>query len=89
MHCKKNGLSPEEEADGEALTLLVGAGAGLHGEHTAELAWSECFHETSVQWNFIDFTRIVKIGTHSPSIHDLGAANLFRCFLGPRGMLAT
>merc|ERR1719318_631042 len=24
-----------------------------------------------------------------PSIHDLGAANLFRCFLGPRGMLAT
>ena len=31
-------MSPEEEADGEALTLLVGAGAGLHGEHAAQLA---------------------------------------------------
>ena len=41
MGCRSNSRSdvlPEEEADREALSLLVGAGAGLQGEDTSELA---------------------------------------------------
>ena len=36
---------PEEESNGEALTLLVGAGAGLHGEHTTKLAFIELIRQ--------------------------------------------
>ena len=36
-HKLKEGV-PEEESNGEALALLVGTGAGLHGEHTTKLA---------------------------------------------------
>ena len=36
---------PEEESNGEALTLLVGAGAGLHGEHTTKLACIGLIHQ--------------------------------------------
>ena len=39
---------PEEESNGEALTLLVGAGAGLHGEHTTKLACIDLISQTRV-----------------------------------------
>ena len=35
---KREEGAPEEKSNGKALTLLVGAGAGLHGEHTTKLA---------------------------------------------------
>lgn len=33
-----NKTLPEEKTNRKALSLLVGAGAGLHGEHTAKFA---------------------------------------------------
>ena len=41
---------PEEESNGQAFTLLVGAGAGLHGEHTTKLACILIEHQT---WVFL------------------------------------
>ena len=38
---KKGEGSPKEESDGKALTLLVGAGARLHGEHATKLAFKQ------------------------------------------------